>query len=125
MKPRSFAVGIVDDDPRLLESLGDLLKSVGYAVKAFPSGDAFLDQASLDDIGCLVTDVSMPGMNGYELQQLVSLRAPGLAVIFITGNSDLMEAAEADGFSRGKHFQKLCGSHALLEAVAEAVKTRS
>src|SRR5712671_3355448 len=58
---RPYVVAIVDDDRRVLESLGELLESEGYAVRLFDSADAFLRADALQDIDALISDIRMPG----------------------------------------------------------------
>ena len=64
MIERRHAIAVVDDDPRVLESLQELLESAGYAVRTFASGRALLD-TGLDGIDCLITDIGMPIMDGF------------------------------------------------------------
>src|SRR5262249_28459416 len=89
MSTAKSLVAIVDDAPRLLESLEELLESAGHAVRAFSSAQTLLDSDALPDIDCLITDIGMPGMNGFDLQSLVSERRPDLPVFLITGRHEL------------------------------------
>ena len=115
--PKSV-VAIVDDDQRLLESLEDLLESAGHAVRAFSSAQALLNSNALPEIDCLITDIGMPGMGGFELQCLMSERRPDLPVILITGRHEIAE------LSLAKHncfFRKPFDGQALLVAIGEAL----
>ena len=111
-------VAIVDDDPRLLESLEDLLESAGYLVRTFSSGQSLLNSDALAEIGCLITDIGMPGLDGFELQRLVTQRRPDLPVILITGRHEIAEQPQA---KLKRFFRKPFDGQALLEAVTDAV----
>jgi FixJ family two-component response regulator len=84
-------VAVVDDDRRVLESLENLLASAGYAARTFTGGAALLADPCLADIDCLVSDIAMPRMDGYRLQQRVHVSRPRLPIIFVTAHdaSDL------------------------------------
>jgi FixJ family two-component response regulator len=79
-------VAVVDDDPRVLESVENLLQSAGRFVKTFASADALLAFRDLQQVACVVSDITMPGMDGFALQERLELERPGLHVIFITGH---------------------------------------
>lgn len=111
-------VAIVDDDRRLLESLEDLLESAGHAVRLFQSAQTLLDSDVLSEIDCLVTDIGMPGMDGFELQRLMGQRRPGLPVILITGRHEIAEWPQA------KHnwfFRKPFDGQMLLASIGDAL----
>ena len=81
-------VSVVDDDDAVRDALKSLLRAIGYIVHTFASAEDYLQSPLLNDTSCLVTDIHMPGMNGFELQhRLVSkgLRRP---VIFMTAFPD-------------------------------------
>ncbi len=111
-------VAIVDDDPRLLESLEELLESAGHAVRTFSSAQTLLGSNALPEIVCLITDIGMPGMDGFELQRLVRERRPDLPVILITGRHELAELPQAK-YSR--LFRKPFDGRALLAAIGDAL----
>jgi FixJ family two-component response regulator len=79
-------VAVVDDDRRVLESMENLLESAGYAARTFIGGEALLADVCLPHIDCLVSDIAMPRMDGYELQRRIHLARPGLPMIFITAH---------------------------------------
>ncbi len=78
-------VFVVDDDAAVCEALQFLLSSARLPVRTFPSAEAFLESISTDQAGCLVLDVHLPGMSGFELQARLSERRSNLLVIFMTG----------------------------------------
>jgi FixJ family two-component response regulator len=85
--PRRLVL-VVDDDSRLRESLAGLLRAAGMALLTFSSGEALVGSTALGEAGCLITDVRMPGMDGWELLRQVSATHPRLPVIFISAFQD-------------------------------------
>jgi two-component system response regulator FixJ len=81
-------VVVVDDDPRVRESLDSLLSSAGIEVRVFSSAGQVLESDALADAGCLITDVRMPGVNGWELFRSAVATHPLLPVIFVTAHQD-------------------------------------
>ena len=90
-------VVIVDDDARVLESLGELVESAGYGVRTFNGAAAFLDSGH-SDIDCLISDICMPGMDGFGILEVVRQARPELPVFLITARDDIadQERAAAD-----------------------------
>jgi FixJ family two-component response regulator len=83
-----FLVAVVDDDESVRESLPDLLRESGYAVRAFASAQELLNSGELVQIGCLILDIAMPGMSGPELHQELRRRGQAVPVVFITAAGD-------------------------------------
>jgi FixJ family two-component response regulator len=77
-------IAIVDDDDSFRRATERFVRSLGYPVAAFASGRAFLESSRLADTRCLISDVEMPGMSGFELQRQLIDRGHCLPVIFIT-----------------------------------------
>ena len=71
--PPRRRISIVDDDASIREALKSLMRSVGFDVETFASAEAFLASERLDDTACLILDVSLPGMSGFELQNHLKL----------------------------------------------------
>ncbi|RXZ39027.1 DNA-binding response regulator [Oxalobacteraceae bacterium CAVE-383] len=94
MEQSKEVVYIVDDDYRVRESLSALLRAYGKNVVLFASGQEFLQYEREDDCACLLLDLSLPSMNGLEVQQQVMSRA-ALPIIFITGRGDVPSTVQA------------------------------
>lgn len=118
---QGIVVALVDDDPRLLESLADLFESAGYTARGFESAEALL-AAGLEDIDALVTDIGMPGMDGFELRDRATKARPELPVFLITGRHELIERARARAVD--DFFRKPFDAQALLAAVGKALRNR-
>jgi len=112
-------LAVVDDDASIRKAVSSLVRSAGYSVRLYESGEAFLADDTLPGADCLLTDIQMPGMNGLELQLAVAQRFPGLPVIVMTAfpKPVLRSRALAAGAARflGKPFP----ADELLEVLAE------
>ena len=121
MSKRRPVVAIVDDDPRLLESLEELLESAGYVARSFSSAGALLI-SGLAGVDVLITDIGMPGTSGLELRDLVKKARPDLPVFLITGRHEIADQVRAQGISG--FFRKPFDAQALLAAVGDALCSR-
>jgi len=81
-------ISIVDDDASIREALKSLMRSVRFNVDAFASAEEFLASKRVDDTACLILDVYLPGMNGFELQSHLKTEGRDIPLIFITAHSD-------------------------------------
>ena len=92
-------ISIIDDDPSMREAIAGLVRSLGYEVQAFGSAEEFLASSELGRVSCAISDIQMPGMNGFELQRQLSLRHGDVPVIIITAltEPDLEDRAMSNG----------------------------
>jgi FixJ family two-component response regulator len=113
---------VVDDDESVRESLPDLLREFGFAARAFSSAEEFLSSGCLDETGCLILDIAMPGMSGPELQQELKRRGRDIPIIFITGQRD--DAIRARMLKQGAagFLLKPFSDTALLAAIKTALQ---
>lgn len=118
MKRDRPVVAIVDDDPRMLESLEDLLESAGYAARSYSSAAALL-AGGLAGVDALITDIGMPGLDGFELRDRAQADNPGLPVFLITGRHEIADQGRARGISG--FFRKPFDPAALLKALGNAL----
>jgi FixJ family two-component response regulator len=81
-------ISVIDDDQSVRESLPDLLQTFGFAVCVFSSAEDFLASGRIAQTGCLILDITMPGMSGPQLLDELKLRQWEVPVIFITGQRD-------------------------------------
>ncbi len=115
--PRDFIVAVVDDDQRILESVELLLQSANYAVRLFPSAAALLESGCLSEIDCLISDIDMPVMNGFELLRAVHAERPSLSVILITGHPEMLDGLPGSDAGHYRLFKKPFNGTELLAAV--------
>ena len=81
-------VSVVDDDESVRESLPDLLRELGYSVRAFSSAEDFLASDCVGKTRCLILDIAMPGMTGPDLQQELTVRGQDIPIVYITAQAD-------------------------------------
>jgi len=122
MKAVSPTVIVIDDDDAVRSALRLLFKSIGLPVLVHASAQEFLSHYVLDQPGCLVVDVRMPGMSGLELQQQLNLRGAMIPVIFITGHGDISMAVEAMQHGAFDFLPKPFRDQDLIDRVQRALK---
>ena len=88
-------VAIVDDDESVREAMSGLMRSLGFSVKAFSSGEGFLRSNCLRRAACLIADVQMPGMTGLELHHRLVTSGRPIPTILITAYVDEKVRAQA------------------------------
>jgi two-component system, LuxR family, response regulator FixJ len=121
--PRNVQVFVIDDDEAVRRSLCWLIESADHATKAFPSADEFLvELPDTDGVGCIVTDVRMPGMSGIELLEELASRGSNLPVVVITGHGDVPLAVEAMRLGAIDFVEKPFEEKALLEVIECALE---
>ena len=115
-------VAVVDDDPGILRSLASLLESADYRVRLFASGAALLDSSCLAEIDVLVSDIDMPGVDGFELLRQLHAARPDLPVVLITGYPETIKRLPAQQAGNPRVFTKPFRGPELLAAISEAVR---
>ena len=115
-------VYIVDDDAAVLDSLVVLLGLQGFATRAFPSAEAFLEACTPECAGCVLLDLRMPGRSGLELQREMVDRGIALPVIMITAHGDI--SAVRASFKSGAidFLEKPLDNAQLIAAVRAALE---
>src|SRR5215469_7851551 len=110
-------VSVVDDDESVRESLPDLIKEFGFGARAFSSAEEFLASESVVRTRCLILDIAMPGMSGFDLQQALKERSLNIPIIFITGQKDEVLRRRALEQGAAGFLLKPFSDTALLEAL--------
>ena len=115
-------ISIVDDDASIREALKSLMRSVRFNVDAFASAEEFLASERVDDTACLILDVYLPGMNGFELQSHLKTEGRDIPIIFITAHSD--EASRQRALKGGAidFLSKPVRRDTLLKAIQSAAE---
>lgn len=114
MRPIVF---IVDDDVSVRESLEALIERAGWEPEAFPSAEAFLARPRVQVPSCLVLDVSLPDLNGLDLQTRVAADRIEMPIIFITGHGDVPTTVRAMKAGAVEFLMKPFGDDVLLSAI--------
>jgi FixJ family two-component response regulator len=114
-------VFIVDDDPGVLKALSRVLREEGWAVETFGSAEAFVSRAPRPADGCLVLDVSMPGLDGLELQRQLAAERASLPIVFITGHGDVPTAVIALKSGASDFLTKPVQANVLVAAIRQAM----
>jgi two-component system response regulator FixJ len=120
-KTTQQTVHVIDDDEALRESLTFLLRTANIAVVAHASAAAFLDILPTLQLGCVITDVRMPGLSGIELLKRLREHKIGVPVVVITGHADVPLAVEAMKFGAADFLEKPFDDEVLLASVKSAL----
>ena len=120
--PPGYTIAVVDDDRRILESLKNLLESADYAVRSFASTAALLESDCLAEVDCLISDIDMPVMDGFELLRVAHAARPELPVILITGHPEMLNRLPAIDPGHYRLFTKPFDGQELLTAVSDALR---
>ncbi len=118
----SPVVFVVDDDVSVRESLELLIRHEGWQVETFESASAFLDRPRVLAPNCLVLDISMPGLNGLELQKRVAVERLEMPIIFITGHGDVPKSVQAIKAGAVEFLTKPFRDESLLSAIRNAIE---
>ena len=114
-------VSVVDDDESVRESLPDLLRACGFAAQAFAAAEEFLADGAVEQTRCLILDIAMPGMTGFDLQQELTRRRQEIPIVFITAFADETVRSRALAAGAVECLSKPFSETALLDAVAAAL----
>jgi FixJ family two-component response regulator len=118
----AFTIAVVDDDPRILESLKTLLESADHSVRPFASAAALVESGCLAKIDCLISDIDMPVMDGFELLRVVRAARPELPIMLITGYPEMLNRLPSLGPGGYRLFKKPFNGEQLLAAVSDALR---
>ena len=111
------AISIVDDDLSVRRALRRLVRSAGYLVETFASAQEFLAAARWAAMGCLVLDVQMDGMSGFELQERLVSDRRAVPIIFITAHDDTRTRERIRTSGAAGYLGKPFDPQALLDAI--------
>jgi FixJ family two-component response regulator len=114
-------VMIVDDDASVREALHELISSAGMQPACFASTQELLDAGVLDQPGCLILDVRMPGASGLDLQHQLATNGNPKPIIFLTGHGDIPMTVQAMKSGAVDFLTKPVRDQTLLDAVVAAI----
>ena len=115
-------VFIVDDDVSVRESLEALIRTAGWQSETFASAEEFLSRPRVLAPSCLVLDVSLPDLNGLDLQKRVTADRIDMPIIFITAYGDVPMSVQAMKAGAVEFLTKPFGDHVLLGAIRHAIE---
>ncbi len=114
-------VFVVDDDISVRESLELLIRSQAWEAETFESAKEFLDHPRVLVPSCLVLDVSLPGLNGLELQKRVAVERTEMPIIFMTGHANVPMSVEAMKAGAVEFLTKPSSKDVLVSAIRNAL----
>jgi FixJ family two-component response regulator len=115
-------VFVVDDDVSVRESLELLIRNAGWQPELLASAQEFLARPRVVAPSCLVLDVTLPGLNGLELQERIAADRTDMPIIFITGHGDVPMSVQAMKAGAVEFLTKPFGDEALLTAIRNAIE---
>ena len=120
-KNNQALVAIVDDDQSFREALESLLRLIGFRTAIFASARDFLDSPQFPDVSCAILDISMPGMDGLELQRHLVATHP-IPIIFITDLRDAKTREQAVQAGAISFLNKPVSEETLIDALNSALR---
>ena len=115
-------VFVVDDDVWVRESLETLIRDEGWQPETFSSAQQFLDRPRALTPSCLVLDISLPGLNGLEVQKRVAVERTDMPIIFITGHGDIPMSVGAMKAGAVEFLTKPFNDEVLLTSIRQALE---
>ena|SRR5882724_2881707 len=115
-------VSMVDDDPSVRSSTRRLLRSSGMRTEVFASAEEFLQSGHVAETGCLILDMTMPGMNGLELQRRLAETGRLMPIVFLSARASEQEERLALQAGASSFLRKPVSKEALLNAIRAALE---
>ncbi len=122
MSPMTPVVFVVDDDISVRESLELLIRNAGWQPELLATAQEFLARPRVLGPSCLVLDVTLPGLNGLELQARIASERTDMPIIFITGHGDVPTSVQAMKAGAVEFLTKPFGDGVLLTAIRDAIE---
>jgi two-component system, LuxR family, response regulator FixJ len=119
-KKERYLIFIIDDDESVRSSLKLLVESAGYEGVTFKSAEEFLESGSTTGAGCLLLDIRMPGMGGFELQEHLIASGRPIPVVFVTGHDRFGMEEKAMRLGAVAYLRKPFDDQELLNAIHRA-----
>jgi FixJ family two-component response regulator len=115
-------IAIVDDDPAIREGLSSLLRSAGWMIETFASGQEFLDHLWVGTPSCVLLDLELPGLTGLDLQKWMAEVNLEIPIVFITGHGTIPSSVQAIKAGAVEFLTKPVDEEQLSRAIIEAVE---
>ena len=113
---------IIDDDPSVQKAFSLLLKAVGFDAQVFTSAEEFLTYSHIGEGDCIILDLRMPRMNGFDLMKTLIAKGIHTAVICITAFDDATSRERARELGAAAYFTKPVDDQALVDAINWAIQ---
>jgi FixJ family two-component response regulator len=114
---------IIDDDQSMRRAFLLLLQAAGFDAKAFTSAEEFLKYSHISDGDCIILDIRMPGMNGFDLMEKLMSKEIQMPVICITAFDDAKSRERARELGAAAYFTKPVDDQALIDAINWAIQS--
>jgi FixJ family two-component response regulator len=124
VKSAAICIAVVDDEAPVRTMLGRLLRLADYEVAPFSCGDEFIASLAARRPDCVILDVHMPGLSGFDVQSRISTAGVDIPVVFITASDDLALDAKVRQAGGAKLLRKPFSNDDLLEAISAALQRR-
>jgi FixJ family two-component response regulator len=121
MTTGACTVHVVDDDASWRKSVARLLSAAGHHVVLYDMAEGFLETANVDEPGCILLDVRMPGLTGLQLQQRLAEKGNALPIVFLSGHGDIPTSVLAMKAGADDFLTKPVPTDILLSAVERAI----
>jgi FixJ family two-component response regulator len=125
MQKKATLLAVVDDDEDVRVALARLVSSAGFAVEAYASGAMFVQSLADHEPECVVLDLHMPGMSGFDVQGAMSLAHACVPVVVITGHHTPESCERALRLGAKAYLRKPVDDEALLSAIGTAIAATS
>ena len=125
MSAAELRVCVIDDDEDVVRAVRRLLRSAGYAIDTFASAEEFLDLGNQSRPDCLVLDVHLRGLSGFDLQDLLEASGRSIPIVFITAHDDAGTRERAQKAPTTGYLSKPFEDQSLLGAILHAIRQTS
>ena len=115
-------IAIVDDDPSAREGLQSLIRSAGWRVETFASGQEFLSRRGAEAPSCLILDLQLPGLSGLDLQKQMAEVGLEIPIVFLTGHGNIPASVQAMKGGAVEFLTKPLDEQKLVDAIHEAIE---
>jgi FixJ family two-component response regulator len=117
-----FTIAVVDDDPSVCRAVARLLESASLIVKTFTSAEKFLDDSDHKQTECVLLDIFLPGMSGFDLQQQLKTSGIMIPIILMTAYDNLSMHEQASASGAFDYLKKPVEAELLIRTVRRALE---
>ena len=121
MRQTAPVIVVIDDDASVRRALQRLLQSAGFTVETFATAREFLDVDYWAQTACLVLDIHLPGMSGFELAEYLAVSGVPIPIVFITALDDVSTCERANRAGAVGYLRKPFDQGTLIEAISRAI----